>query len=81
MLARHCSNVLMKTWFLRGCENISPLYMPIFSQSLHKYAIVCLYNYILTTSVEAMACRLFVTKSLPEPMLSYRQLDPCEPTR
>ena len=30
--------------------------------------------------VQAMACCLFGTKPLPEPMLIFRQLDPCEQT-
>ena len=37
-------------------------------------------NWIGSSVVQVMACRLFGAISLPEPMLSYRQLDPWQQT-
>ena len=37
-------------------------------------------QWTVSALVQAMACRLFGAKPLPEPMLTYCQLEPCEQT-
>ena len=57
-----------------------PIYQNIDDKSFNSSppSVPCMCRWTGSSLIQVMACRLFSTKPLPEPMLTFSQLDPLE---